>query len=64
MKIKICCEDMEKWCEAKNNQFEHYIDSGVPGCAVLNIYDGEYDDHSEVLEMNYCPFCGKKIELE
>lgn len=63
MKIKICCE-----------QIESYIDNGY---IKLHEYDDENDeleawqevvidtalyDENEV-EIDYCPFCGKEIEL-
>ena len=55
-KIKICC-----------GQMESYIDNGY-----IELH--EYDDKREVVidtalydenevEIDYCPFCGKKIEI-
>jgi len=56
MEIKICCGEMES-----------YIDSSY-----IRLY--EYDNKKEVvidtaiyeeneIEIEYCPFCGKKIEI-
>jgi len=61
MKIKKCCED------SNMVYFSDYVenektDKKVP--CIFHIPIGCYEEEGVSVEIKYCPFCGKKIEVE
>ena len=66
MKVKICCEDMKyhignyirlnEYCNYKNELIrEVIIDTGDKEAEIIS--------ESDEVEMKYCLFCGRKIEI-
>ena len=58
MKIKKCCKDMEKNIPYPINCYDML--KGIKGNYYVSMWIS--DDDSVII--NYCPFCGKKIEVE
>jgi len=56
MKIKICCGQMESYIDSM------YITLNEYGDEKEVVIDTALYDENEV-EIDYCPFCGKKIEI-
>jgi len=56
MKIKICCEDMKGYIDSLYIRLHEYDDKKEV------VIDTAMYDENEV-EIEYCPFCGKKIEI-
>ena len=54
MKIKICCEDMKGYIDSLYIRLHEYDKEVVIDTAM-------YDENE--VEIEYCPFCGKKIEI-
>jgi len=53
MKVKICCEDMKGYMDSLYIRYD-----GESAVIDTSVYE-----ENEV-EIEYCPFCGNKIELE
>ena len=68
--IKYCCDDMKEAFDKKFVGFGDYEDGGYVGFykanTDINIYfcspypEGAFWD---AMKINFCPFCGKKIEI-
>ena len=56
MKIKICCKEMESYIDSLYIELHEYDDKREV------VIDTALYDENEV-EIDYCPFCGKKIEI-
>ena len=61
-----CCKKMEQKIEEETiatldqaDGEKHYYIHGKP--AWVNDGDGYFDDNTSEIEINYCPFCGKKL---
>ena len=55
MEIKICCEDMKGYIDNGYIRLHEYEREVVIDTAL-------YDENE--VEIDYCPFCGKKIEIQ
>ena len=59
--MRECCEDMEDVIKEEDigKIGGNYFIYAKP--RFVNDGGGYYDDMTDSLEINYCPFCGKKI---
>lgn len=57
-----CCKDMkDEFSGVYASQIEFYGDDGDPGIYFMN---SDYEQgKSPFYKLDYCPFCGKKIDL-
>jgi len=60
---KYCCDQMKEEQDNTVVICEEYIDDNfkqkIPGCFLLV----PREDEPDYLLINYCPFCGEKIEI-
>jgi len=57
MKVKICCGQMGCYLDNSYLRCNEYPDNRIETVIDTSLYD-----ENEV-EIDYCPWCGKKIEL-
>ena len=57
MKVKICCDQMESYLNSSYIRLHEYNENKEV------VIDTAMYDENEV-GIDYCPWCGKKIELE
>lgn len=66
---RTCCDQMDQ-CWRENDAWDVAMELAMPSTGGINerevILDAAGPDHDDVISVpiNYCPWCGEKIELE